>query len=867
MMEPVSIKESSVKDDSVDLHLLKEQGLRKIQELSGKQWTDFNFHDPGVTILEVLCYALTDLAYRADFEISDLLNTEGREKIKDALFPPEEILTTNALSTLDFKRLILDMKGVKNCTIAPYLHERTIPGVFDIQIEIHPDYEDEEFREGIKKKIVQLVETNRPLGIDFSEPVFMEHEPIGILLDLELTNDIDPKKIFSEFVQCVQNYFSPEIKFRSLQELWEKGIPVEKIFDGPVLKNGFLLEEEILQHSVRQQIFVSDLMSLIMAIPGVSFVHELKIIGKQNQPFNWIYNVPGNKTPKLDPRTTTFICRYKNTIVYKSEPSSIELRFSPHLNRTSSHRQNTLDVPKGVSRNLKKYHSVQNDFPETYGIGAKGPAAGASDEKLGAIKQLKGYLMIYDQIMGNFLAQLDHVKYLFSTEDIDHTYAVQFLEELPGIELLYTKFVENYLVTHHDFDDKIKLKAAWVRFLDTTKEKITWQIRNARETREEFLRRRNTALNHMLARFGVETYKIELLTDLHPADAIKYKLELLRHFPKLSAEKHSTGPSSVKSGISGIHCWIGKNLNLAGLSKRQLTDVINTKADPEHPGFSFKIHSLKGGDPLKIVLKQVSDMELLVENGDEISVLDAENKPVSTITLSGVHTENKKEFVSGQLRRIDRESENFRIIDHITLKPTDDMPCFGFNVMTDNMPFFISERRYTLTAANDFADEFTELCKKKENFAIIETAMKEYRIKFNCSHGDLLTRMYYSTREAAEEKLDYFLYSTKDRIPDYLFFTKYEDHYINLSNPFSYIVTVLLPTWPSKFQKEGFRKYMEEYLYEELPSHLAVNMKWLDFEAMRILEQHLEAYDAIEKTGSAPAKMKALDALMDVLIS
>lgn len=39
-------------------------------------WTDYNIHDPGITILEALCYALTDIAYRAGWDINDLLTPE-----------------------------------------------------------------------------------------------------------------------------------------------------------------------------------------------------------------------------------------------------------------------------------------------------------------------------------------------------------------------------------------------------------------------------------------------------------------------------------------------------------------------------------------------------------------------------------------------------------------------------------------------------------------------------------------------------------------------------------------------------------------------------------------------------------------------
>src|ERR1044072_4065244 len=96
--EPITIREPEEKDLSFDLDALKEEGLQKIQELAGSEWTDFNFHDPGVTILEILCYALTDLAYRADFDIADILSTPGKKKISNPLFTPEQILTTSPLS-------------------------------------------------------------------------------------------------------------------------------------------------------------------------------------------------------------------------------------------------------------------------------------------------------------------------------------------------------------------------------------------------------------------------------------------------------------------------------------------------------------------------------------------------------------------------------------------------------------------------------------------------------------------------------------------------------------------------------------------------------------------------------------------------
>ena len=49
------------------------EGIELVQALSANNWTDYNLHDPGVTILEQLCFALTELGYRAGFPVKDQL--------------------------------------------------------------------------------------------------------------------------------------------------------------------------------------------------------------------------------------------------------------------------------------------------------------------------------------------------------------------------------------------------------------------------------------------------------------------------------------------------------------------------------------------------------------------------------------------------------------------------------------------------------------------------------------------------------------------------------------------------------------------------------------------------------------------------
>ena len=45
----------------MDYTFLREEGIPHLERMAGKLWTDFNTHDPGITILGQVCYAITDL--------------------------------------------------------------------------------------------------------------------------------------------------------------------------------------------------------------------------------------------------------------------------------------------------------------------------------------------------------------------------------------------------------------------------------------------------------------------------------------------------------------------------------------------------------------------------------------------------------------------------------------------------------------------------------------------------------------------------------------------------------------------------------------------------------------------------------------
>jgi hypothetical protein len=98
-------------------------GIGFIEEMGSRLWTDYNEHDPGITILEALCYAITDLAYRIGWDIKDLLapqipaSDRAHPYPNQAFFTAREILTVNPTTPDDFRRLLIDLELVRNAWI------------------------------------------------------------------------------------------------------------------------------------------------------------------------------------------------------------------------------------------------------------------------------------------------------------------------------------------------------------------------------------------------------------------------------------------------------------------------------------------------------------------------------------------------------------------------------------------------------------------------------------------------------------------------------------------------------------------------------------------------------------------------------
>ena len=115
--ETPSISRQTAATASTDYKRLLELGIQHIESMSGKIWTDYNAHDPGITILEVLCYAITELGYRCDYEVKDLLTPPPGGNIVQQFSGLAASASNAPLTINDFRKVLIDLDQVRNALI------------------------------------------------------------------------------------------------------------------------------------------------------------------------------------------------------------------------------------------------------------------------------------------------------------------------------------------------------------------------------------------------------------------------------------------------------------------------------------------------------------------------------------------------------------------------------------------------------------------------------------------------------------------------------------------------------------------------------------------------------------------------------
>lgn len=497
---------------SMDAGALRAEGVRLLERLASHAWTDFNAHDPGITILEQLCYAITELGYRITHEMPDLLAEDGDPY--RSLPGPRAALTSEPVTLLDLRKLILDVPGVRNAWVevaeapGPALvhHAGTnelrlqdpssppapsrvatpvaLAGLFRVLVAAS-DLADIDAA-SLRRDVARRLHAHRPLCTDFAEIRVLAPEDIQVHARIEIGHGLDPKAMLVAVYDALARHIAPSVQFHTLSEMLAEGKSIEEIFSGPCLSHGFIDSEVLARMERRTALHTSDLLRDLMDVPGVRAVHEIALTSGrpgERAPEPWTLALGVDHTPRFDGAASVVTLSRDGAPVSVDSASALQAYLDRRKSAAASPLPAASEIdrvpPPGRRRDVRRYTSIQRQLPACYGVGEDGLAASAPAERRARQKQLKAYLLFFDQLLCNAFAQLGHAATLLSFHgEGTRTYESQ---PVPGERLGLDALRRRDAHAH----------AAWLRAAVDTPERS----RPSPERAHRFL-------DHLLARFG-----------------------------------------------------------------------------------------------------------------------------------------------------------------------------------------------------------------------------------------------------------------------------------------------------------------------------------------------------------------------------
>jgi hypothetical protein len=380
----------------------------------------------------------------------------------------------------------------------------------------------------------------RNLCESFSAYRAVRTQEVAITCIIEMGSGTDIDSMLADIFYAVYQYISPQVVPQTLTDLLNQ-LPTDKIFEGPLLKHGFIPDSSLFDNLSSNTLHVSDIVRLIMGM-GVGTDIQAREV-EENRPVISVTNV--SLSLFLDNRSITTGARdclqlldnaryiaqlslekcsitvTRNNSVVSYNLNKVLDRYYKLINAANfthaipSDAPSDIPPPVGEPLALGGYYSIQNDLPLCYGVGKARLPASTSPQRLGQAKQLQGYLFSFEQVLSGYFSQLAHVNALFSAQPSVTTTLYQLpLYDIPAAPDLLLP-----LSGHTNWQD----------FIEDTENPYIDVLETGPETEDQFLTRRHQMLDHLLGRLG----------------------EDLRSFSSLIYRQSYSNPTSFSTSASG----------------------------------------------------------------------------------------------------------------------------------------------------------------------------------------------------------------------------------------------------------------------------------------------------------------------------
>lgn len=810
MSKPDHIKKIRPDPDGLDFDALKQEGIGLLQDLCGESWTDYNAHDPGVTILEQLCYGLTELAYRSDFDAEDYLTQKSGsiDYQQQALYAPQDILPSQAVTGNDYRKLIYDaIPEIDDIWFRPVVGDGQPGGLFSVFVRLDETLEELKTvaeRDAVVERVRAFFAGHRSLAEDIHEVQLISTEHCYSLKgEVEISGECEPAALLAEiYFKCIR-HISSSFRVMPYKDVHEQGKSLEQLFTGPLTRHGYIDDDS--GGESRKSVTIAELTGLIRGVDGVSQVFRLGLVDADGNNVDSIeYDLSKPVFPCLpfpkshDPNSLTILFRQsergrrhaaserRQALFDEAERQFNKLTFEFQSSRKSRQiEEQVVPLPQGRHLVLHEYSSIQNQFPVIYAINRYGVPESAPPQRKAQAKQLKAYLFFFDQMMANYLQDLEQIPALFSVDaELSRSYFSQRLtnRELPGIEALYVNgpadtesAILNIVSLHDNFGD-----------------------------------RRSRVLDYLLGLYGEDFSQTSLrrFNYYHGRNSDKWlidnKIVFLKHIVELSRDRATAFNALDQSWGTGNIASLQKKVSiLLGLRNfdtcRSLSGVLIDRKIRLVPDDLFE----KGKTSLPVDQGQAMPPwpERHAVPATERTLLNGADEIGESLFRNGVDIDHFRLFSNGKKTR--KAGVYFKHGN-------------GKNARLQHLRTYDSDHA-AVQAVHDFRRFIVQLNEECEGLHIVEHILLRPR-------------------------------GTAGR----------DGEHASRNFQYDFRISVIFPTWTARFHDREFRLLAEETVCRNCPAHIYPEFYWLDFVPMRDFEERYKKWlETLRTSHSDPDECNA----------
>jgi len=870
------------------------EGIELIQKFSGNQWTDYNFHDPGITFLEQICFAITDLGYKSNFPVEDILFI-GQDKFDlekhNLLFPPHTILPSNPITSNDLRKLIIDkIDAVQNAWVYPDKDNlQNISGLLKVKVQLN-DTLDEKTLAKTLQEVDGLLMQHRSLGTDFNKAEPLKKDEIRFECDISLDSFAVGEQVLAHMYKNIEESISNKPIFHDFKEMEEEDYKVEDLFSGTYTEKGFLKDFNFNEKT--NEIYISEIKESIYGVEGVLGIENLVFFKNGIKIFDDYISFDKDSYPSLIKLGDDFyeddnegIRFSRNESYYKIDKIIFrQIYDSLVVESKQFYRQklkNNLNAFKGrfSKEQFEKYYSLMRELPSLYGLKEDELPSKSTNLRKAQVNQLRAYLLLFDQIMANHVSQLAHVRDLFSVaKETNRTLYEKIPTDVPNLDTIVGDDISAY-------EDHLKTSL---------------------ETKVEFYERKNKIVNHLLARFG-ETFDTTLLGKIYKLQnencteeemnsyKLNAKIRYANNIVELGYERSQssdyTKTRTTDLNLSGIEKRLKLKLGLPSsipdsilkpflsesrLSESELTWRKKTIQIENGPALEVLSLPQKAYADLKLhfYLNNISSFKYLFVNGLKrknykivktkenylllYNGIDGFQPAVLFQSKERANCENNIDLALAKIKDFNEKCEGFYLVENILLRP----------VSSKDYTLFFYDEKEKKYMESYFQSDIENLRDLKRDFSILATDKKNYNVekKINSKNYqiiiyDILNKPLFKSCNSFKSETD-----AKIEIPQMIQFYKkvnlegtleeYSKIVVvnDLSNKFpddfnfSNHINFIFPDWPFRFQNKEFRTFIKEIIEEYISAHLTYDLFFLNIDQMNQFEQSFLKWEKLKNT-------------------